>query len=153
VVLAEAGARLGGALNLAAPTDEPLDRFRRWQIRQIEQTSVELMLGTPVTPALAAGLDVDEIVVATGGRWSAPGEVATELFAIAEADGPAADLGATSVGDLGDWLEDGWSDDADDVIGHDVVVLGGGKIGMSFAGLCANRGRSMRCSNRVTSSP
>jgi 2,4-dienoyl-CoA reductase (NADPH2) len=139
VVLAEAGPRLGGALNLAAPTDEPLDRFRRWQIRQIEQTSVELMLGTPVTPALAAGLDIDEIVVATGGRWAAPDDAATELFAAGLADG----LGARSLGDLGDWLEDGWSPDGDDVVGHDVVVLGGGKIGMSFAALCARRGRSV----------
>ncbi len=29
------------------------------------------------------------------------------------------------------------------MIGHDVVVLGGSKIGMSFAGLCARRGRSV----------
>ena len=33
--------------------------------------------------------------------------------------------------------------DADELVGHDVVVLGGGKVGMSFAGLCARRGRSV----------
>ena len=138
VVLAEAGPRLGGALNLAAPTDEPLDRFRRWQIGQIEKTAVELMLGTPVTPALAAGLDVDEIVVATGGRWSPPDEAVSELFSTVHRGEPS-----NAIGDLGDWLEGGWSADTDDVIAHDVVVLGGGKIGLSFAGLCARRGRSV----------
>lgn len=142
VVLAEAGPRLGGALNLAGPTDEPLDRFRRWQIRQVERTTVELMLDTPVTPTIAAGLDVDEIVVATGGRWSPPGEAASELLSAA-LDGASDVAPGTTIGELGDWLDGGWSADADDRVGHDVVVLGGGKIGMSFAGLCARRGRSV----------
>ncbi|MGZ4727599.1 MAG: oxidoreductase [Acidimicrobiales bacterium] len=143
VVLAEAGPRLGGALNLAGPTDEPLDRFRRWQIGQVEKAAVELMLGTPVTAAIAAGLEVDEIVVATGGRWSAPDDAAGQLF---DGAAPGATVGArtnTSVAELGDWLEGQWSPDADDVVSHDVVVLGGGKIAMSFAGLCARRGRSV----------
>ncbi len=146
VVLAEAGPTLGGALTLAGPTDEPLDRFRQWQIRQVEKTSVELMVGTPITPAIAAGLEVDEIVVATGGRWAGAGEAASLLFD-GSPDGGCTDAidGAhpTSIAELGGWLGGAWSPHADDVVGHHVVVLGGGKIGLSFAGLCARRGRTV----------
>jgi 2,4-dienoyl-CoA reductase (NADPH2) len=134
VVVAEAGSRLGGALNLAGAADEPLERFRRWQIRQVERAPIELMLGTPVTPAIAAGLEVDEIVVATGGRWALPDELVSE---------PGAGLPGSTIAELDGWVLGEWSPEADDQVGRDVVVLGGGKIGMSFAGLCARRGRSV----------
>jgi 2,4-dienoyl-CoA reductase-like NADH-dependent reductase (Old Yellow Enzyme family) len=134
VVLAEAGSRLGGALNLAGATDEPLERFRRWQIRQVERAPIELMLGTPVTPAIAAGLEVDEIVVATGGRWATP----VELDAGSGGSSPG-----STIGELDAWVLGEWSPGSDDHVGREVVVLGGGKIGLSFAGLCARRGRSV----------
>ena len=139
VVLAEAGPRLGGTLTLAAATDEPLERFRRWQIRQIEQAPVEIMLGTAITPLIAAGLEIDEIVVATGGRWLPPDEIAGDRWA----DADPSTFTLRTIADLSSWVFGDGDGDGDEAVGHDVVILGGGKIGLSLAGLCARRGRSV----------
>ena len=148
VVLAEAGTRLGGALTLAGVTDEPLDRFRRWQIRQIEQAPVELMLGTAVTPVIAAGLEVDEIVVATGGRWSSADGMRTTLGSTPtrrrSPDGPSASwpTGSRATSSL------------PAMVGPDVVIRGGGARSAFPWPACAPAAAVRSpCSSRATCSP
>ena len=122
VVLAEAAAELGGTLALAACTDDTLAQFLTWQLGRIAASGVELLLSTPVTVALVAGLEVDEVVVASGGRWTVP-----DVPGGASARTPA---------ELSTWLQ------ADhDSVGAEVAVLGGGKAGLSLAALAARRGR------------
>ena len=122
VVLAEAAAELGGTLALAARADETLAQFLAWQLGRLAASEVELLLSTTVTAALVAGLEVDEVVVASGGRWTVP-----------EAPGGAT---ARTPAELSAWLQ---ADD--DSVGADVAVLGGGKAGLSLAALAARRGR------------
>ena len=122
VVLAEAATELGGTLALAAHTDETLAQFLSWQLHRIATSRVELLLATPVTAELLTGLEVDEVVVASGGRWTTP-------------DVPGGSLASTPA-ELAAWLH---TDDAS--VAEEVVVLGGGKAGLSLARLAATRGR------------
>lgn len=123
VVLVEAGARLGGALLLARRTDDTLAQFLAWQLERVAASGVELLLSTAVTADVAAGLEADEIVVASGGGWTVPIV-------------PGADR-VRSIADLGPWLEG----EDDDEMGLAVAILGGGKAGLSMAGEVARRGR------------
>jgi 2,4-dienoyl-CoA reductase-like NADH-dependent reductase (Old Yellow Enzyme family) len=123
VVLADQGAALGGTLRLAATTDATLDQFLGWLVHQVEAEGVDLALATTVTPALAASLAVDHVVVATGGSWPSPPVI--DAFA----------PGVRSTTELGPWLVE----DDGSVTGP-VAVLGGGKAGLAVAGVCARRG-------------
>ena len=73
VVLAEAGAPTRWRAEPAARTDALLDRFRRLADppgrADVGRAHARVRRDAR---ALAAGLDVDEVVVATGGRWSRP---------------------------------------------------------------------------------
>jgi 2,4-dienoyl-CoA reductase-like NADH-dependent reductase (Old Yellow Enzyme family) len=119
VTLWEAGDHLGGTLALAAHTDEPLARFARWLARQVERRGVDIELGREASADEVAKASFDEIVMATGATWERRAD-------------------AVTVGDLSAWLA---SDDG--TVGERVTILGGGKIGLSLAGLCARRGRSV----------
>jgi NADPH-dependent 2,4-dienoyl-CoA reductase/sulfur reductase-like enzyme len=124
VVLAEAAPELGGTLALAARTDETLAQFLTWQLERLAASGVELLVSTPVTRELAGGLEVDEVVVASGGRWSVP-------------DVPGGHL-VLSLSQLAGWLRDDGPE-----VGETVAILGGGKAGLSLAGLAARRGRAV----------
>jgi 2,4-dienoyl-CoA reductase (NADPH2) len=126
VVLADRADRVGGTLVLAGRTDTVLDQFVGWQARQVAASTAELRLGTDVTPDLVAALDADEIVVATGGTWGGPSVPGIDAHGVLTVDRLAA------------WLE---HDDA--TVAPAVVVLGGGKAGLSLARLCAERGRQV----------
>jgi 2,4-dienoyl-CoA reductase (NADPH2) len=119
VSLWEADAELGGALALAAHTDETLAAFLRWQLRQLDARGVEVSVSTAATTETIASAGVDEVVVATGARWTGAPGAATPL-------------------ELRAWLS---ADD--DRVGRRVTILGGGKVGLSLAGLCARRGRAV----------
>jgi 2,4-dienoyl-CoA reductase-like NADH-dependent reductase (Old Yellow Enzyme family) len=126
VVLADAADRLGGTLVSAARTDTVLDHFLGWQTRQVALADIDVRLGTPIRAETIAALGVDEIVAATGGRWTRP-------------DRPGVDLPhVVTVGELGPWLET-----ADERVASPVVIIGGGKAGLSVALLCADRGHDV----------
>jgi 2,4-dienoyl-CoA reductase-like NADH-dependent reductase (Old Yellow Enzyme family) len=112
---------LGGRLALAALTDPVLDRFLGWQLRAVERSGVALRVGATATVDALGGADL--VVVATGATWGLP-------------DLPG--RGVTTIDELGRWLV---ADDA--AVGATVAVLGGGKAGLSLAGLCARRGRTV----------
>src|SRR6478736_5194420 len=90
--------RAGGVLDVVAPADPVLARYRDWLHDEVECAGVRLVTGTEVTIADAIAADVDVVVVATGPVWSRP-EVTgaarvltpTELGPLlaADADGPA----------------------------------------------------------------
>jgi len=121
VVLQEAGARLGGKLAIAAGADEHLDRMLTWLTGQVARHAVDIVLDRPATAADAAGFD--HVVVATGARWTTP--------ELPGADRPhvhtTAELGPWTSGTVA--LADG-----------PVVVLGGGKAGLTLARLARRRG-------------
>jgi 2,4-dienoyl-CoA reductase-like NADH-dependent reductase (Old Yellow Enzyme family) len=133
VVLADREPHLGGALRVAAHTDEVLDQFLGWLLRQVDQEGVDLALATAVTPALVSSLGVSDVVVATGGRWVRP-----------PMDGDGVDRVRT-LADVAGWFEP--SPPADGSGSHPpegpVVVLGGGKAGLSMAGFWARRGHAV----------
>jgi 2,4-dienoyl-CoA reductase (NADPH2) len=124
VSLWEKGASLGGMLRAVAPVDPLLDRYLGWLLGQIDRTEIEVSLGRTATASAVAEARADEVVVACGATWAPP---------------PIGGAGAThvrTVGDITDWLHnDG------DAVGSNVVVLGGGKPGLTIAGECLRRGR------------
>jgi 2,4-dienoyl-CoA reductase-like NADH-dependent reductase (Old Yellow Enzyme family) len=124
VILADAGERLGGRLRLAARTDPTNDNLLRWLLRQVERLDIEVRVATRVDPAVVAAIAPDVVIEATGGRWSAP-----------DVPGRAR---VRTVDDIGGWLLRG------DPIGDgDVVVLGGGRVGLALAELAASQGHKV----------
>lgn len=119
----EAADEPGGLLRLAAACDDNLAPYLAWLCRQVGATGVRLELGRPATAAEVAQAPVDEVVVATGASWEA---------------GSGTPVHGVPLPELADWVAtDG------DAVGQRVVVVGGGKPGLSFAALCARRGRSV----------
>ena len=70
VTLVESAPQLGGRLRLAAWADEDVRPLLGWLERQLARTGVTVETGVDGTPALAESLGADEVVVATGGRWT-----------------------------------------------------------------------------------
>jgi 2,4-dienoyl-CoA reductase (NADPH2) len=130
VELWEAAARLGGRLLSAACCDAPLDRFLGWLSREVDRSGVGVETGVTVTPDRVIAAGFDEVVVATGARWGAPEVPGARLPFVATVD------------TLLPWLT---RDDRapDERIGPSVVVVGGGKVGLSLADLAARRGRAV----------
>lgn len=125
VTVWEASPRLGGALALAACADRVLDEYLGWLVRQVERAGVKFELGRRGDTAAVQSFGGDEVVVATGAAWSrpsVPGGDLPDVFTVPELEG---------------WFV---SDD-EQIVGRDVVVLGGGKAGLSVADLCLRRGR------------
>jgi len=89
VTLAEASDRLGGRLRLAAWADEDVRPLLGWLERRVASAGVTVELGVDDTTALADSLRADEVVVATGGRWSSDVHVGTSELLVDLADLPA----------------------------------------------------------------
>ncbi len=129
VMLADQAPQLGGSLRLAGATDEVLDQFLAWLIGQVDRAGVDLALSTTVDALLVGALGVSDVVVATGGRWLIPPVPGAEPARV------------RTVADLAEWFADG-AGDGWDAVGSGlaegpVVVLGGGKAGLSVARWCA----------------
>ncbi|HEX4492654.1 MAG TPA: FAD-dependent oxidoreductase [Acidimicrobiia bacterium] len=126
VTLWEAGTRLGGRLVAAGRCDAPIDRFVGWLQHELDGSGAAVALGVDATPELVARGGFDEVVVATGAAWSG-------------LEGPGSDLPFVhTVDGLGSWLADDGA-----LVGRRVVVIGGGKAGLSLADLASRRGREV----------
>jgi 2,4-dienoyl-CoA reductase (NADPH2) len=126
VVLWEASERLGGRLAMAARCDAPLDRFLGWLRRELDRSGAAVELGVTATPERVAAAGFDEVVVATGASWTVPKLDGAQLPFVATVDS------------IGPWL---YADD--ESLGASVVIVGGGKVGLSLADLAARRGRGV----------
>jgi 2,4-dienoyl-CoA reductase (NADPH2) len=126
VELWEAGERLGGRLASAACCDAPLDRFLGWLLRELDRSGVVAKVGVHATPDRVVAAAFDEVVLATGANWATP-----------ELDGAMLSFVVT-VDALASWFQTD-----DETLGAAVVVVGGGKVGLSIADLAARRGRSV----------
>jgi 2,4-dienoyl-CoA reductase (NADPH2) len=131
VTLWEAAERLGGRLVAAARCDGPLDRFLGWLSREVERSGAMVELGVVATPEHVAAGAFDEVVVATGARWITPELEGAHLPFVATVDSVAP------------WLAADGGSDGDRSIGATVVVVGGGKVGLSLADAAARRGRAV----------
>jgi 2,4-dienoyl-CoA reductase (NADPH2) len=126
VTLWEASTRLGGRLVDAGRCDAPLDRFVGWLRHELEGSGVAVALGVDATAGLVARVGFDEVVVATGAAWTPPAYPGFDLPLVHTVDG------------LAPWL----AEDSERV-GRNVVVIGGGKVGLSLADLASRRGRDV----------
>lgn len=122
VILCEASGRLGGRFALAARIDAPNGRMLAWLERQVRDSEVEVRLETHCDLDRLEAYGADAVVIATGGVWEAPSVPGAELSHVVTADA------------LGGIL------DGDRVVGERVVVLGGGRAGISLADFFVGRG-------------
>lgn len=75
VSLFEQSDRLGGTLNFAALAYEPNERLLNWLKRQIQRSNVSVYLKHSPSADQLRRLNVDAVVVATGGRRDIPGDI------------------------------------------------------------------------------
>jgi 2,4-dienoyl-CoA reductase (NADPH2) len=134
VTLWEAEPHLGGRLAVGAQTDDTLDRLLRWMLQRLDNAAVDLVVGRQATVEAVRQFQADVTLVAAGATWAAP-------------DVPGAEH-ARRIDELGAWLTTGDRTTGDRTtgartVGARVVVLGGGKAGLSLASLCARRGRQV----------
>lgn len=164
VTLIEQGAELGGTLRFASLAYPANERLLRWLRRQIERSSVTLMLNTLAAPELIATLNPDEVIVATGAIRGMPDIVGNDLPHVLSGDDlrrlmlgerSAAlarktgwmtrfitRMGAVSglLSNLGftRWASRIWMP-----LGKRVVIIGGELVGLELAEFLALRGRTV----------
>jgi 2,4-dienoyl-CoA reductase (NADPH2) len=164
VILCEKSQRLGGTLRFAALAYEPNERLLRWLEAQVRSAGIDLRLGVAVTPELARELAPDVVLVASGAgheRPSLPGAQQDHVFdgedlralltgeGGAEAAGKLSLLGRLAVGAgraLGVTGDPGRLREASRhymPVGHRVVILGGGLVGVELAEFMQERGREV----------
>jgi 2,4-dienoyl-CoA reductase-like NADH-dependent reductase (Old Yellow Enzyme family)/thioredoxin reductase len=119
VLLAESQSTLGGALALAAEADPDLQPLLEWLRRQVDRPNIEIRLGQAGNAQIAREFGADGIIVATGARWLRPTI-------------SGADLPIMSMIDDRAWTRCRPADR--------VIVLGGGKPGLTIAASVAGRG-------------
>ena len=116
VTLWESNPDLGGVLHHLNGADPVLDRYREWLINEVTLAQVMVELGRPATAETISAGSFDAVVIATGAQWSpeaVPGEGRDHVL------GPC-DLTAQFRPDTAR-------------LAGPVVVLGGGKPGLSLA--------------------
>lgn len=124
VALYEKAGRLGGLLNATEGIDIKwtLLRFRDYMIRQIEKSAVDVHLNTAADSALLEQEGYDEVVVAIGAQTAyppIPGVHGAQVI-------PAVELVAR-----------------ERELGHQVIVVGGGEIGVEMGLHLAKRGHTV----------
>lgn len=124
VILCEKEDRLGGVLRCEekVPFKRLLSKYLDYQARMISRAPIEVRLGVTVTPEYAAAAEVDVLVAALGARPRVP--------KIRGIDGPNV-LGA----------EEAYYHP--EKTGENVVVLGGGLVGIELAIYLAGLGRTV----------
>lgn len=164
VVLCEKSSQLGGTLRFASLVYEPNERLLDWLETQVRKLGVEIRLETEVTPALIRKLAPDEVLVAAGATRKTPPILGIDrehvfdgddLRALLTGDGDAsASKKLSLVGRLavragratGITGRPGLLREASKAympLGKQVVVVGGGLVGLELAEFLAERGRQV----------
>jgi NAD(H)-dependent 7beta-hydroxy-3-oxo-delta4-cholenoic acid oxidoreductase len=122
VTLCEKDIKLGGQFNLAcvAPMKQELCKVIKYLSTQVQKAGVEVRLSTEVTPQLVEELKPDAVIVATGGVPLIPDVPGIRGDNVVSAH----DVLASVVG----------------VQNVEVLVIGGGLVGLEVADLLANPG-------------
>ncbi|MBW1923136.1 MAG: FAD-dependent oxidoreductase [Deltaproteobacteria bacterium] len=134
VSLFEKEPRLGGNLFYAsrAPHKDLFAGWLEWLIKQVRSMGVEIHTGVHVTGTLLKEGDWDFVVLATGSEKIIP-EV------------PGGQM---------NHVHDAWQIlDESVAVGKDVVVVGGGLVGMETADFCAERGARVTVIEKLDQSP
>ncbi len=164
VTLVERGRRMGGTLRLASIAYEPNERLLRWLHRQLEQSPVEVKLGTEATIDSVRAFGADAIVVATGAVRAAPaipgvdspcvltGDDLRNLLADPSAPGLAGRIGAgarlaSKLGAVaGLTAMPGFIRESSKAwmpLGKRIVIIGGDLVGLELAEFLRHRGRTV----------
>lgn len=161
VTLLERSSHLGGTARFSSLTTPANADLVRYLTHAIDELGVDVRLDTEAGPDSLTSLSPDIVVVATGARREPPDIVGADaahvlsgddLRALLEGDNEAAAAKLGTIGRLalgaGRWLR--LTSTMDRVrslskrwmpIGDDVVVLGGGLVGVELAEFLAERGR------------
>lgn len=120
VTLCEAGSELGGALRTSGYVNGPNARLVEWLEGQVASLGVEVRLGSRLSEDEIAAFGADAVVVAVGAQ-KPDGDPASGIFGIEDlrADGRLREPGAN------------------------LVVLGGGGVGLSLADYWSAHGRTV----------
>lgn len=122
VLLAEAESVLGGALALAATADLDLLPLLDWLRREVDRPEIEVQLGQAGTAQTAHAFGADGVIVATGARWVLPTAEGARLPIVSTLHDRA-------------WMRCRPADR--------VIVLGGGKPGLTIAAFATGRGANV----------
>ena len=160
VTLLEAGARLGGTAWFSQMTTPANGPFVDWQASELERLGVDVRLGVPASASLVGTLRPDAVVVATGATRGLPDVPGADLPHVQTGD----ELRALITGEP-DPQQAGWlrlllragralrlTTDPARIralsrrwmpVADDVVVIGGGLVGLELAHFLAERGRAV----------
>jgi len=163
VLLCEKGRQLGGTLRFAALVYEPNERLLRWLTREVERLGVEIRLETPVDAAFVADSSVDVVIVAVGAQRQSPAIPGIERDLVLDGDdlrslltgegdgagsklsftGRLAARAARTVGISADPAKLREASRLYLPLGDEIVVLGGGLVGLELAEFLMARGRNV----------
>lgn len=162
VTLVERSARLGGTAWFSQLTTPANEALVRWLAGELQEAGVELLVGQDASVPLVRDLSPDVVVVATGAHKARPAIPGADLPHVHTGDdlralitGDARTSGGRSLFDraalaVGRALR--LTDEPERIrtlskrwmpVGKDVVVLGGGLVGLELAEFLAERGRSV----------
>ncbi|MHA7838949.1 MAG: oxidoreductase [bacterium] len=164
VILCEKSGQLGGTLRFAALVYEPNERLLDWLTTQVRQLGVDVRLETEVTPERVREIAPDEILVAAGTHRSKPAIEGVELDHVFDGDdlralltgegnaeasrklslfGRLAVRAGRAVGVTSSPATLREASKAYMPVGKQVVVIGGGLVGLELAEFLAERGRQV----------
>lgn len=165
VTLVERSNRLGGTLFFAALAYPENGALLDNLVAQVKELPIEVRFNTEATPELLSSLNADHVFVATGARRDAPGITGADMKHVWSGDelrrlmtGDRADeiaknklsltqrtmmkagslSGATNSRDALQGLSKLWMP-----LGKNVVIVGGGLVGLELAEFLIERGRSV----------
>jgi 2,4-dienoyl-CoA reductase-like NADH-dependent reductase (Old Yellow Enzyme family)/thioredoxin reductase len=162
VILCEKSGQLGGTLRFAALVYEPNERLLGWLETQVRKLGVEIRLETEVDAELIREIAPDEVLIAAGAKREKPSLPGVEQDHVFDGDDLRALLTGQGDGDASKKLSflartavrvgratgitssPGMLREASKAympVGQEVVVIGGGLVGLELAEFLALRGR------------
>ena len=126
VTIWESDTELGGALRDVRGADAVLDRYCTWLCGEVGYADVAIELGRTADMVSLRHAAPDAVVLATGPRWSAPGVPGRDLPHVVKP------------GSMGGWFDDGAPRPP-----SPIVVIGGGKPGLTLANALRHRGAAV----------